>query len=148
MRWTSLQEISVEDSFNELAKKVLNTNINALMETYSLIREEKMDQAIRMLYEARRIFFYGVGASMLTAMKAMNKFLRIENKVVCIQDSHMQAMAAATMTHSIFLFRCNKGYDSCSPCGKKGRSKDYLYYKVCEISVKLLCRCYLIIGGE
>ena len=34
---------------------------------------------------------------MLTAMKAMNKFMRIENKVFCIQDSHMQAMAAATM---------------------------------------------------
>lgn len=90
--------ISMEDSFNDLAKKVLNTNINALMETYSLIREDRMDQAIQMLHESRRIFFYGVGASMLTAMKAMNKFLRIENKVVCIQDSHMQAMAAATMS--------------------------------------------------
>ena len=90
--------ISVEDSFTDLAKKVLNTNINALMETYSLIREDKMDQAIRMLHESRRIFFYGVGASMLTAMKAMNKFLRIEKKVVWIQDRHMQAMAAATMS--------------------------------------------------
>lgn len=90
--------ISLDDSFGELAKKVLNTNINALTETYSLIREEDFNQAIDMLHEARRIFFFGVGASMLTAMKAMNKFLRIENKVFCIQDTHMQAMAAATMS--------------------------------------------------
>lgn len=90
--------ISLEDSFGDLAKKVLNTNINALTETYSLIREEDMSRAIDMLHEARRIFFFGVGASMLTAMKAMNKFLRIENKVFGIQDAHMQSMAAATMS--------------------------------------------------
>ena len=90
--------ISMEDSFLELAKKVLNTNINALTETYSMIREDEMEKAIVMLHKARRIYFFGVGASMLTAMKAMNKFMRIENKVFCIQDSHMQAMAAATMS--------------------------------------------------
>lgn len=90
--------ISMDDTFTDLAKKVLNTNINALMETYSLIREEEVDKAIYMLHEARMIYFFGVGASMLTAMKAMNKFLRIENKVFCIQDSHMQAMIASTMT--------------------------------------------------
>ncbi|HHW68610.1 MurR/RpiR family transcriptional regulator [Defluviitalea raffinosedens] len=90
--------ISINDSFAEVAKKVLNTNINALTETYSLIKEEDVDKAINMLHEARMIYFFGVGASMLTAMKAMNKFLRIENKVFCIQDSHMQSMMAATMT--------------------------------------------------
>ena len=34
---------------------------------------------------------------MLTAMKAANKFLRIEPKVYCVQDSHMQAMVASMM---------------------------------------------------
>lgn len=90
--------ISLDDSFEELAKKVLNTNINALTETYSLIRKEDVSRAIDLLHEARRIFFFGAGGSMLTAMKAMNKFLRIENKVFGIQDSHLQSMAAATMS--------------------------------------------------
>lgn len=90
--------ISMNDSFGELAKKVLNTNINALTETYSLIKEEDVDKAINLLHDARMIYFFGVGASMLTAMKAMNKFLRIENKVFCLQDSHMQSMLASTMT--------------------------------------------------
>jgi len=90
--------ISMDDSFADLAKKVLNTNINALMETYSLLKEEDVDRAINMLHEARKIYFFGVGASMLTAMKAMNKFMRIENKVFCLQDSHMQAMAASTLS--------------------------------------------------
>lgn len=90
-------DISLDDSFPELAKKVLNTNINALTETYSLLDEEVFSQVIDALHRARQIYFFGVGASLLTALKATNKFLRIEPKVYCIQDSHMQAMAAAMM---------------------------------------------------
>ena len=90
--------ISLNDSFQELAYKVLNTNINALTEAYSLLDGEKFKKAIDKLYEGKRIYFFGVGASLLTALKAMNKFLRIIPKVYCIQDSHIQAMSAATMT--------------------------------------------------
>ena len=90
-------DISQEDSFSEMAQKVLNTNVNALKETFSLLNEENFDKVIRYLHDADRICFYGVGASMLTAMKAANKFLRIEPKVYCVQDSHMQAMVASMM---------------------------------------------------
>lgn len=90
--------ITLEDTFAELAQKVLNTNINALTETYSLLDPEMFMKAITVLYEAKRICFFGVGASMLTALKATNKFLRIEPKVYCVQDSHMQAMVASTMS--------------------------------------------------
>ena len=90
-------DITLSDSFAEAAQKVLNTNINALNETYSLLDEEAVGKVIDCFHEAKRIYFFGVGTSMLTAMKAMNKFLRIEPKVYCIQDSHMQAMAASMM---------------------------------------------------
>lgn len=89
--------ISLNDTFGELAKKVLNTNIHALTETYALLNETVFSEAIDCLHEAKRIIFFGVGASVLTALKATNKFLRIEPKVYCIQDSHMQAMTASTM---------------------------------------------------
>ena len=91
-------DINLDDSFSELARKVLNTNMNALTETYSLLDEETFVRAIDALHQARNIYFFGVGASLLTALKAMNKFLRIEPKVHCVQDSHMQAMVASTMT--------------------------------------------------
>lgn len=89
--------ISLDDTFEELAQKVLNTNVNALMETYSLLNPEVFKKAIDYLHEAKRVCFFGVGASLLTALKATNKFLRIEPKVYCMQDSHMQAMIASTM---------------------------------------------------
>lgn len=91
-------DINLNDNFADLAKKVLNTNVNALTETYSLLNEEVFGKAIDALHDAERIYFFGVGASLLTALKAMNKFLRIEPKVYCVQDSHMQTMAASMMS--------------------------------------------------
>lgn len=90
-------DISLKDSFAEVSRKVLNTNMSALEETYSLLNEESFDCVIQYLHEAKRICFFGVGASMLSAMKAANKFLRIEPKVSCVSDSHMQAMVASMM---------------------------------------------------
>lgn len=90
--------ITLEDDIAELAKKVLSENISAIQETYSLIDSKKMTEAMDALTEAHRIVFFGVGTSMLTAMKAMNKFLRIEPKVVCNMDAHMQLITASTLT--------------------------------------------------
>lgn len=89
--------ISLKDSFETVAQKVLNTNIAALNETYSLLNYKDMDRTIRALHDAERIYFFGVGASLLTAMKAMNKFLRVETKVYCYEDTHMQLMAASLL---------------------------------------------------
>lgn len=91
-------DISLDDPFQELSRKVLNTNVQALTETFSLLDEKAFGKAIEYLHQGKRIYFFGVGASLLTALKAMNKFLRIEPKVHCIQDSHMQVMAASMMT--------------------------------------------------
>lgn len=91
-------EINLDDTFAQVAEKVLNTNVKALTETYSLLKEENFERAIQYLGDAERIYFFGVGASMLTAMKAANKFLRIEPKVYCVQDPHMQAMVASMMS--------------------------------------------------
>ena len=90
--------IGLNDTFHELAQKVLNTNVHALTETHSLLDEKVFNQTIDWLHEAKKVYFFGVGASVRTALKAANKFLRIEPKVYCIQDSHMQAMAAAMMS--------------------------------------------------
>ena len=90
--------ITLEDNISELAKKVLTENVSAIQETYSLIDVKQMTSAMDALSTARRIVFFGVGTSMLTAMKAMNKFLRIEPKVICNMDANMQLITASTLT--------------------------------------------------
>nr|WP_307992678.1 MurR/RpiR family transcriptional regulator [uncultured Niameybacter sp.] len=93
-----LGSISIQDPFDILAKKVLQTNISAINETYELIQGGEFAKAVHYLGMAQEIHFFGVGASMLSAMFAMNKFLKITPNVRCIMDSHMQAMSASMLS--------------------------------------------------
>lgn len=91
-------QVRAQDTLEEAVAKTLQSNINALNETYQLISLESINQAVHLLIQAERIIFYGVGSSLITAMEANNKFMRITNKTGCSVDSHQQAMSAALMS--------------------------------------------------
>lgn len=91
-------QITMQDSVGELASKILSTNVSALTETYKLINVNDISKAVDSFIQADRIHFFGVGASLMTAMEAKNKFMRITNKTECSIDSHLQIMSAALMT--------------------------------------------------
>lgn len=91
-------EITMQDSIEELSSKVLSSNVHALTETFNLLSENDISQAVEYMINAQRIHFFGVGSSLMTAMEAKNKFMRITNKTECSLDSHLQIMSAALMT--------------------------------------------------
>lgn len=91
-------EILIDDPMASMAEKVKQTNISALDETYNLINYEEISNAVDAMIKAERIRFFGVGASLITAMEGQNKFLRIMNKAECSIDNHLQAMSASMMT--------------------------------------------------
>ena len=91
-------KITINDSTLDVAKKVLLTNLSALNETFDLIKPGVIDEAVKLMLQAERIVFFGVGSSMITAMEATNKFMRITPKVECINDPHLQCMRAALLT--------------------------------------------------
>lgn len=91
-------EISIHDSTGELAQKLLISNQEALKETYQLINEEDIVQTAKLFKNANRIYFFGVGSSLMTALEARGKFMRITNKTECSIDSHLQVMSASLMT--------------------------------------------------
>jgi DNA-binding MurR/RpiR family transcriptional regulator len=91
-------EITLQDTIEEISSKILSTNVGALTETFNLINENDISSAIDSMIKAERIHFFGVGSSLMTAMEAKNKFMRIINKTECSFDSHLQIMSAALMT--------------------------------------------------
>lgn len=93
---TRERERKESNSQEDMAEKVMNLNISAIRETHTLLNRKEITRVLAMMDIAKRIYFYGVGDSLLTAQAACNKFLRISNKVVCITDVHMQSMAAST----------------------------------------------------
>lgn len=83
------------DSLEFILDKILQGHMNALKETRTLMRMEEIKRTVEMMENATNIYFFGIGDSLLTAREARNKFLRICNKVSCVDDPHMQAMTAS-----------------------------------------------------
>lgn len=91
-------ETDGKDNMNNLAMKILNNHIDALNETYSLINYDDIKKTVDFMIKAKRICFFGVGSSLITALDAKNKFMRVMPKVECTFDSHFQAMEASLLT--------------------------------------------------
>ena len=86
-----------EDTLAETIHNVYSTSLGAIKETNDLISEQQITQAVQWMIDADRILFFGVGASMITAMDGYNKFMRIIPKACFTIDSHLQSMAASLM---------------------------------------------------
>ncbi|RHW41999.1 MurR/RpiR family transcriptional regulator [Neobacillus notoginsengisoli] len=91
-------KITMEDTIEELSSKILSSNVSALTETYNLISKEDISLAVDRMLKADKVHFFGVGSSLMTALEAKNKFMRITNKAECTLDSHLQIMSAALMS--------------------------------------------------
>lgn len=88
-------DFNANESLEFMMDKILQGHINALKETRMLLHMEEIKKTVEMMENAASIYFFGIGDSLLTAREARNKFLRICRNVQCIDDPHMQAMAAS-----------------------------------------------------
>lgn len=92
------QEIQPQDSIASIVQHVSNNNIQSIRDTLKILDVAMITKAIDALYEADRIFLYGVGASNLVAQDAQHKFMRINKTSFAFTDTHLQMSSAATMT--------------------------------------------------
>jgi DNA-binding MurR/RpiR family transcriptional regulator len=92
--------IDEQDELHQMVQKLTATNVQALQETLGLFDTEQLEKAINLVLKSNKIHFYGAGVSGITADDAKNKFLRIGLTVDSVADSHIQAMAAATLSEN------------------------------------------------
>ncbi|APO74506.1 transcriptional regulator protein RpiR [Rhizobium etli 8C-3] len=91
------QELSIEDTSQEIIQKVFRTSIHALEETLSIMNVEAFDRAADLIHGARNRDFYGVGGSAQIARDTSHKFLRIGVRSQVYDDSHMMLMSASLL---------------------------------------------------
>ncbi|MBO9099545.1 MULTISPECIES: MurR/RpiR family transcriptional regulator [Rhizobium] len=91
------QELSADDTSQEIVQKVFRTSINALEETLSILDMEAFDRASDLIHRARQRDFYGVGGSAQIARDVAHKFLRIGVRANMFDDSHMMLMSASLL---------------------------------------------------
>ena len=100
-----IQTINHEDDFDTMCRKLHASSIVSLNETLDLLDEDAPTKAVNLLSNARRVYCFGQGGSMVMAMEAWARFSTASPNFIHIGDSHMQAMATAlTTSRDVILF--------------------------------------------
>ncbi|MCM3733471.1 MurR/RpiR family transcriptional regulator [Fictibacillus nanhaiensis] len=91
-------KIEDTDSIDVIAKKITSQNTGFIQDTLGLMDQNNLEKVAKKLLNARKIYFFGVGSSGITATDAKYRFMRIGFNVDCVVDSHIIAMNAALAT--------------------------------------------------
>jgi len=89
------EEITKEDSLEQVREKVILSTINSLRDLNQLVSNELLETVTELLVNSKRVFFCGVGASGAIAMDGFHKFLRLGMDASVFTDTHLMNIACA-----------------------------------------------------
>ncbi|MFC0557546.1 MurR/RpiR family transcriptional regulator [Halalkalibacter alkalisediminis] len=97
-----IKPIEADDTLNEqeetsVANRILKANIRALDSTMQALDSQMLNQAIDAISHARRVEFYGNGASGLVAVDAHYQFLKTGIATAAYQDFHFQTSSLSQL---------------------------------------------------
>jgi RpiR family transcriptional regulator, carbohydrate utilization regulator len=90
--------LNEQDSAREYTFKVFDTLLDTLKRVREHIDTDAIEAAVAELAQARRVEFYGFGASSAVAMDAQHKFFRLQISSAAYSDPHIQAMSALSLS--------------------------------------------------
>lgn len=91
------RDVGPDDSLDEVAPKVFNRTIGALMSVRNQLDAGRLERAVELVTRAGRMEFYGIGNSGIVATDAQHKFFRFGIPAVAYSDPHTQGMAATLL---------------------------------------------------
>ncbi len=89
--------LTESDTAADLSHKVFDATIDSLLTVRDQLDNDALDQAVSVLSAAKRVEFFGFGASGLVASDAQQKFFRLKVATAAYSDHHMQNMSAMSM---------------------------------------------------
>lgn len=97
--------ITTGDTLETTRRKLRDTYILSLNATIEQMDIPAYEQAVDLLYNARKVYCFGQGGSMVMAMEAWARFTTISSKFIHISDTHMQVMSTSLSTpEDVILF--------------------------------------------
>lgn len=91
-------DFHIGDDIRITSQNVCKQNQTAIDTTCQILDFEMLQAAAAALDRARRIDFFGIGASSIVAMDAQQKFLRLGKQCNYITDLHLQLLNTASMS--------------------------------------------------
>jgi RpiR family transcriptional regulator, carbohydrate utilization regulator len=98
------EAIAPDDSVAAIARKVLQSDLQAIADSMSVLDDVALERAVELLLNATRVEFYGVGSSIPVALDAHYRFLRIGLPATIVTDVHVQAVSAAQLPPGAVAF--------------------------------------------
>lgn len=96
----SIGQIAVTDSDStaEYSFKVFDSTVDSLLKVRDDLDMEMLDSAVQALCAAKRVEFYGFGASAAVAFDAQHRFFRLQLATAAYSDPHLQNMSATSLS--------------------------------------------------
>lgn len=85
------------DSVAQYTFKVFDSTVDTLLKVRDKLNLDMLDRAVRALCAAKRVEFYGFGASAAVAFDAQHKFFRLQLATAAYADPHLQNMSATSL---------------------------------------------------
>lgn len=109
--------IAEDDSIEDICDKIADTTIQRLHQVKAQLNTQQVAKVANAISAARRVEFYGFGASGAVATDAQHKFFRLQVATAAYSDPHMQSMSAVTLNED----------DVVVAISQSGRTKDLLH---------------------
>lgn len=93
------RDIEPNEPAVSIIDKMTSNAIQTIQETAELLNTVELEKAVVALHSARRIHFFGIGASSIVAQDALQKFVRIDKTAYAFTDIHMASTLVATGSH-------------------------------------------------
>jgi DNA-binding MurR/RpiR family transcriptional regulator len=87
--------IEEADNLATIMQKITAQNAQNIHNTSALLRDDALQEALRILSSANRVYFFGVGSSGITALDAKYRFMRLGLNAYAETDAHLIAMTAS-----------------------------------------------------
>ena len=88
-----------KDTVRDLRNKVFDSTVGSLLQVRDALDPDALERAIDTIIRARRVEFYGFGASGSVAADAQHKFFRLQLVTAAYTDPHIQHMSAIALDH-------------------------------------------------
>lgn len=106
-------DISAVDDIPSIAAKLQSTMNKVIAETINLLDFATLEEIVKKMIKAKRIFLFGVGSSGITAEDAKNKFMRIGLQVDATSNNHFMYMQASLMNkEDVVIGISHSGYST------------------------------------
>ncbi|WP_232698658.1 MurR/RpiR family transcriptional regulator [Brevibacillus daliensis] len=93
-------DVESNETVHSIINKTLSNTVLTLQNTASQLDMQSIEQAVKMLHQAKVIYIYGIGASFIIAEDAAQKWIRLGKNVYAISDRHLLAAAMATQSQN------------------------------------------------